>query len=256
MPLRKCSSWALIWPERREWRKRGRCNYSPVRGEAGTFSEANCYLGSQTHAQDHAFCVKLCAVAGSPLLFVPDQGGRPYLVLTSQNGMRLPKSVLDDVGVPGIVVRGSVFDAEMEGACGRSGGTVNSRTIPSRAALVASLGTRSLSCKWTPRAPVARRAAISSGGRVGRTKSSKGSRPRFYHRPEPQGKTGRLFLVGRKECSWSGILLVGLTFNNAFVKSKWVSVRAGTSECPVAATSEKRHESTKSLVCTLTAAIE
>lgn len=65
-----------------------------VRGEAGTFSEANCCFGSQTHAQHHAFCVKLCAVAGSPLLFVPDQGGRPYLVLTSQNGMRLPKTFL------------------------------------------------------------------------------------------------------------------------------------------------------------------
>ena len=55
----------------------------------GEVTDVNCYLGSHTHAYDHAFCAKLCAAAGSPLLFVPDQGGQVYLVLTERNGVRL-----------------------------------------------------------------------------------------------------------------------------------------------------------------------
>jgi hypothetical protein len=76
----------------------------------GEVTDANCYLGSHTHAYDHAFCAKLCAAAGSPLVFVPDQGGQVYLVLSVQNGVRLPENVLDRIGVPGIVVRGKVSD--------------------------------------------------------------------------------------------------------------------------------------------------
>jgi hypothetical protein len=78
----------------------------------GEVTDANCYLGSHTHAYDHAFCAKLCAAAGSPLLFVPDQGRQIYLVLSVQNGVRLPDSVLDRIGVPGIVVRGKVLDTD------------------------------------------------------------------------------------------------------------------------------------------------
>jgi hypothetical protein len=78
----------------------------------GELTDANCYLGSHTHAYDHAFCAKLCAAAGSPLLFVPDQGSQVYLVLTSRNGLRLPDNALDHVGVPGIVVKGSVIEAD------------------------------------------------------------------------------------------------------------------------------------------------
>src|SRR5580704_4522778 len=55
----------------------------------GEVTDANCYLGSHTHAYDHAFCAKFCAAAGSPLLFVPDQGGQVYLVLNQQNGIQL-----------------------------------------------------------------------------------------------------------------------------------------------------------------------
>jgi hypothetical protein len=78
----------------------------------GELTDANCYLGSHTHAYDHAFCAKLCAAAGSPLLFVPNQGSQVYLVLTSRNGLRLPDNALDHVGVPGIVVKGSVIEAD------------------------------------------------------------------------------------------------------------------------------------------------
>lgn len=78
----------------------------------GEVTDANCYLGSHTHAYDHAFCAKLCAAAGSPLLFVPDQGGQVYLVLGEQNGVRLPENILDRIGVPGIVVKGKVSDSD------------------------------------------------------------------------------------------------------------------------------------------------
>jgi len=78
----------------------------------GEVTDANCYLGSHTHAYDHAFCAKLCAAAGSPLLFISDQGGQVYLVLTERNGVRLPEEVLDRIGVPGVVVRGKAFEAD------------------------------------------------------------------------------------------------------------------------------------------------
>jgi hypothetical protein len=77
----------------------------------GEITDANCYLGSHTHGYDHAFCAKLCAAAGSPLVFVSDQAGEIYLVLSERNGIRLPDDVLDRIGVPGIVVKGKVLDA-------------------------------------------------------------------------------------------------------------------------------------------------
>jgi hypothetical protein len=88
-----------------------------VPGEAvslrGELTDANCYLGSHTHAYDHAFCAKLCAAAGGPLVFVPDRGGgHVYVVLASHNGVRLPESVLDRVGVPGVLVKGRVLDTD------------------------------------------------------------------------------------------------------------------------------------------------
>jgi len=78
----------------------------------GEVTDANCYLGSHTHAYDHAFCAKLCAAAGSPLLFVSDQGGQVYLVLSERNGIRFHEEVLDRVGVPGVVIKGKAFEAD------------------------------------------------------------------------------------------------------------------------------------------------
>lgn len=77
----------------------------------GEITDANCYLGSHAHGYDHAFCAKLCAAAGSPMLFVSDQGGEIYLVLSERNGIRLPEDVLDRIGVPGTAVKGKVLDA-------------------------------------------------------------------------------------------------------------------------------------------------
>jgi hypothetical protein len=77
----------------------------------GELTDANCYLGTHTHAYDHAFCAKFCATAGSPLLFLSDQGGIVYVVLTARNGVYLPENVLDLIGVPGTVVKGRALDA-------------------------------------------------------------------------------------------------------------------------------------------------
>jgi hypothetical protein len=79
-----------------------------IRGE---ITDANCYLGSHVHAYDHAFCAKLCAAAGSPLVFIADKDSKVYLVLSEKNGVKLPESVLDRIGVPGIVVEGKLLEA-------------------------------------------------------------------------------------------------------------------------------------------------
>jgi hypothetical protein len=78
----------------------------------GEVTDANCYMGSHMHAYDHAFCAKLCAAAGGPLVFIPDQGGEIYLVLNERKGTWLPHNVLDRIGVPGIVLKGKVIEAD------------------------------------------------------------------------------------------------------------------------------------------------
>lgn len=77
----------------------------------GELTDANCYLGNHTHAYDHAFCAKLCVAAGSPLLFISDRDGQLYLAISERNGVRLPENVLDSIGVPGILIKGKVFNA-------------------------------------------------------------------------------------------------------------------------------------------------
>ena len=87
----------------------------PVPGESATLrgelTDANCFLTTHTHAYDHAFCAKFCAAASGPLLFISDQGGLVYVVLAARNGVRLPQSALNLIGVPGIVLRGRTFVA-------------------------------------------------------------------------------------------------------------------------------------------------
>lgn len=78
----------------------------------GELADANCYLGSHTHAYDHAFCAKLCAANGSALLFLSDEGSQVYIVLSEKNGVRLPAKILDRIGVPGTVVQGKTFVAD------------------------------------------------------------------------------------------------------------------------------------------------
>jgi len=78
----------------------------------GEFTDANCYLGYRTHAYDHAFCAKLCVAAGSSLIFVADQQAKVYVVLTEKNGIRFPKEVLDEIGVPGVAVAGRLVGGD------------------------------------------------------------------------------------------------------------------------------------------------
>ncbi len=77
----------------------------------GELTDANCFFASHEHAYDHAFCAKLCVAAGSPIVFLPDQGEQLYFVLTARNGVRIPDSVLDKIGVPGIVISGKLMSA-------------------------------------------------------------------------------------------------------------------------------------------------
>jgi hypothetical protein len=78
----------------------------------GEFTDANCYLGYHTHGYDHAFCAKVCVAAGSSLVFISDQQGKVYVVLTGKNGIRFPENVLDQIGVPGVVVTGRLVESD------------------------------------------------------------------------------------------------------------------------------------------------
>lgn len=84
----------------------------PVQGKPvklrGELTDANCYLGAHVHSYDHAFCAKLCVAAGSPLLLVSDENGSVYAVLSGRNGTRLGRDVLDQIGIPGFEVTGTI----------------------------------------------------------------------------------------------------------------------------------------------------
>jgi hypothetical protein len=77
----------------------------------GELADANCLLSRHEHAYDHAFCAKLCVAAGSPVVFLSDDGGQVYLVLTPQNAIRIPDSILDKIGIPGVTVRGKIISS-------------------------------------------------------------------------------------------------------------------------------------------------
>jgi hypothetical protein len=77
----------------------------------GELTDANCYLSSGDHAYDHAFCAKFCVAAGSPIVFIADDGGKVYVVLTAKNGIPLPDGALNQLGIPGIVVKGKTLSA-------------------------------------------------------------------------------------------------------------------------------------------------
>jgi hypothetical protein len=76
----------------------------------GELTDANCYFGEHSHGYDHAFCAKLCVANGSPLLFVSDQHIEVYLVLTATNGVQLHADVLNQIGVPGVVIKGKLIE--------------------------------------------------------------------------------------------------------------------------------------------------
>src|SRR5258708_25309942 len=63
----------------------------PMRGQPvtlrGELTDANCFLGTHTHAYDHAFCANFCLAPASPLLLISYQGGVAYIVLTARNAL-------------------------------------------------------------------------------------------------------------------------------------------------------------------------
>ena len=81
----------------------------PVEGRSvtlkGELTGANCYLSGGMRGHDHAMCAKACVSAGSPVVFIAEDG-TVYGVLTGVNGMPLPKDVYDDLGRPGVTVHG------------------------------------------------------------------------------------------------------------------------------------------------------
>ncbi|HZR57875.1 MAG TPA: hypothetical protein VFA74_13455 [Terriglobales bacterium] len=77
----------------------------------GELTDANCYLNTGDHAYDHAFCAKFCVAAGSPILFIADDGGKVYVVLTAKNGLPLPEAALNQLGIPGIMIKGQLLTA-------------------------------------------------------------------------------------------------------------------------------------------------
>jgi len=118
MPFAQVRHFVSALPKARALAKQG--NIELFAGDAvpgqtvrlrGELTDSNCYLGRHHHAYDHAFCAKLCVAAGSPLVFLPDQGDQLYLVLTGQNAIPLPDDILDSIGVPGITVRGRTITA-------------------------------------------------------------------------------------------------------------------------------------------------
>src|SRR5215469_6108853 len=76
----------------------------------GELTDANCFFGEHSHGYDHAFCAKFCVANGSALLFVSDQQSEVYLVLTATNGVQLHADVLNQIGVPGVVLKGKLID--------------------------------------------------------------------------------------------------------------------------------------------------
>jgi hypothetical protein len=76
----------------------------------GELTDANCYLGTHTHSYDHAFCAKFCVASGNGLVFISDEQSKLYIVLTAKNGVRLPQEALDQIGVPGIVVKAKLLE--------------------------------------------------------------------------------------------------------------------------------------------------
>jgi hypothetical protein len=115
MPFAQVSRLTSDLPEAQRLAKKG--NIDLLAGQAipgngvrlrGELTDANCLLSSHQHAYDHAFCAKLCVAAGSPLVFLADEGGQVYLVLPPRNAMKISNSILDKIGIPGSAVRGKL----------------------------------------------------------------------------------------------------------------------------------------------------
>ncbi len=84
----------------------------PVPGKAvtlkGELTGGNCYLSGGLRGHTHAMCAKACVGAGSPVVFIAENG-TVYAVLTGVDGMPLPKEVYDDLGRASVTVKGKTL---------------------------------------------------------------------------------------------------------------------------------------------------
>jgi hypothetical protein len=118
MPFAKVQAMTADEAKARAMAKQGNIDFfvgTPVQGKSvtltGELTDANCYLSQDQHAYDHAFCAKYCMAAGSPPIFISDQGGKVYLVLPPTDGAPVSHDALDRIGIPGIVVKGRLLNS-------------------------------------------------------------------------------------------------------------------------------------------------
>lgn len=86
----------------------------PINGQAvtleGELTGADCYLSAGEHGHEHALCAKACVAHGGPVVFIA-QDGSVYLVLPPRDGVPMAEGVLDDLGKPGVTVKGQVVES-------------------------------------------------------------------------------------------------------------------------------------------------
>jgi hypothetical protein len=118
LPFAKVQGLASDLEKAQRMAKQGNVDFfagQSVSGQAvhlrGELTDANCFLGNHNHAYDHAFCAKFCVAAGSPLVFISDSDNKLYVVLTGKNGVKISDDVLDRTGIPGVMVKGQVLEA-------------------------------------------------------------------------------------------------------------------------------------------------
>jgi hypothetical protein len=118
MPFDKVQELTSDPGKARSMAKQGNIDFfvgTAIQGKAvtltGELTDANCYLAQSRHGYDHAFCARYCAAAGSPLVFLPDQDSKVYFVIPASDGGRIPRDVLDRIGIPGTVVHGHTLSS-------------------------------------------------------------------------------------------------------------------------------------------------
>ncbi len=76
----------------------------------GELTGADCYLSAGVHGPEHSLCAKACVAHGGPVVFI-GSNGTTYLVIPPRDGMPLPEKAYDDLGKPGVTVKGAELDS-------------------------------------------------------------------------------------------------------------------------------------------------
>lgn len=85
----------------------------PVAGTPLTLANLPTRIASSRRKRMHTTTrfARNCAPRRVAPYFIPDQGGTAYVVLTPRNGVPVPEKLLDRIGVPGVVVKGTVLES-------------------------------------------------------------------------------------------------------------------------------------------------